>query len=363
MLGPLTVRRGTEEVPIGGPKARAILAFLIIEAGRVVSTARLIEGIWGDDPPSKVQAALQVHISNLRKVLGDGVLVTRAPGYVLEVAPDAVDHLRFETALRSARQQRAGGQMAAARATIADALAMWRGAPLADVIDAPFTDPLVPWLDERRALAGDELVELSLSLGDHRQVIADLESAVSATPHREGVWAQLMLALYRSGRQADALAAFQRARASLLDDLGIEPGAELRRLESAILQQDPSLDSPGERTGLQPVVASSIAPSGTATVKAVAVRRGRLVSPDGTEFALDAPITIGRSDDCDIVLADPLVSRRHAEVRPALGAHLLIDLGSSNGTVVNGEPTLQHLLQIGDRVSIGTHELTYLADS
>ncbi|MDO8363794.1 MAG: BTAD domain-containing putative transcriptional regulator [Actinomycetota bacterium] len=361
ILGPLEVRRGGRPLAIGGPKARAILALLILEAGRVVSNARLIEGVWGEDPPNSVQAALQVHISNLRKVLGAGVVVTRAPGYLLDAAPERVDHLRFEAAVRAARAQREQGATAAARAGLEAALALWRGAPLADVTDAPFTDAAVPWLGERRSRVADELIELSIDLGDHRQVIADLEATLATTPHREGVWAQLMLALYRSGRQADALTAFQRARNTLLDDLGIEPGGELRRLETAILSHDPSLDA-SHPAAAKAAPTHAVSPVPVTTVKAVSVRNGRLVSSDGTEHALTDAITLGRNPDCTIVLTDLLVSRRHAEIRPALGGHLLVDLGSSNGTLVNGLPTTQHLLQPGDLVTIGTHELRYLSD-
>jgi len=333
-------------VAIGGPKARAVLSLLVLEAGRVVSVTRLIEGIWGEDPPNGVQASLQVHISNLRKVLGDGVVVTRAPGYVLDVAPGQVDHLRFDASVRAARIQRAGGDAAGARAALASALAEWRGSPLADVRDAPFVASAVPWLEEQRAAAVDEQIELSILLGDHRTMIADVEAALAATPHRERLWGHLMLALYRSGRQADALAAFQRARSTLLDDLGIEPGPDLRRLEAAILAQSDSL------------IVADLA----ATVSAVTRGNAHLVRADGTEIPLVRLTSLGRHPASDVVLNDPLVSRRHAEIRPALGGHLFIDLGSANGSLVNGVAVVQHLLQPHDRVTIGTFELEYLAD-
>lgn len=346
---------------IGGPKARAVLSLLVLEAGRVVSVARLIEGIWGEDPPNGVQASLQVHISNLRKVLGDGLLVTRAPGYVLDVAPGQVDHLRFEAAVRAARIQRAGGDAAGARAALASALADWRGSPLADVRDAPFVTSAVPWLEEQRAAAVDEQIELSISLGDHRTMIADVEAALAATPHRERLWGHLMLALYRSGRQADALAAFQRARSTLLDDLGIEPGPDLRRLEAAILAQSDSLDAWPTTVAVDPPAGAENADL-AATVSVITRGNARLVHADGTEIALVRLTSLGRHPACDVVLNDPLVSRRHAEIRPALGGHLFIDLGSANGSLVNGAAVVQHLLQPHDRVTIGTFELEYLAD-
>ena len=359
ILGPLEVRNGEALLPVGGPKARAVLAMLVLEAGRIVSTDRLIDGVWGEDPPNTVMAALQVHVSNLRKALGENVLVTRPPGYVLDVAREQVDHCLFEAAVSEARRARQEGRIADARATLVDALGLWRGTPFADVLDAPFKAATTTWLNEQRSAVDNDLIELAIELGDHRDAISQLEAAIARTPHREELWAHLMRALYRSGRQADALAAFQRARDLLLDDLGIEPGPELRRLEAAVLEQADELDV--RSTTQQAVVARAPAPLAS-TIKARSVARARLVLANGAEHTLDSVVSLGRSPECDIVLDDLLVSRRHAEIRPALGSHLLIDLGSSNGTTVDDEPVVQHLLRDGDCVRIGTHLLRYCAD-
>ncbi len=360
LLGPLDVRQGPTRLSVGGPKARAVLAMLALEPGRVVSASKLIDGIWGEDAPAGAQATLQVHVSNLRKALGPGVVITRPPGYLLDPARTAFDVAEFEADLAAAATDRAADRLEAARAAVTRALGRWRGPALADLADAPFTQAAATWLDDRRVRAVEEHADLSLLVGEHRDAVADLELALRDAPHRERLWGQLMVALYRSGRQADALAAYQRARQTLGEGLGIDPGPELRRLEAAVLAQDPSLDGPSAPTTDGP---SGPMPVDGATTHRAAFQVGcRFELDDGRAHTLEGLTTIGRHDDCDITLSDPAISRRHAEVRPALGGYLLIDLGSTNGTLVNDAPALHHVLEDGDLVRIGAHHLRFRSD-
>ncbi len=358
ILGPLDVRRDGSPLKIGGPKARALLGMLLLDADRVVSSSRLIEGIWGEDAPMGVQATLQVHVSNLRKVLGPGTLLTRSPGYLIEVDPTCFDLARFDARVAEGRALMDAGDPPGARRALADALALWRGPALADVVDAPFVESAVPWLAERRNLALEEHAEASLAAGAHRELVAELEAAVGEAPHRERLWGQLMVALYRSDRQADALSTYQRARRVLGEDLGIDPGPELRRLEAAVLAQDPSLDLAAP----SPAAGPDDGDPG-ATYRAPVQHHCRLVLENGDEIALEGVTCIGRHPDCELTLPDVAVSRRHVELRPALGGYLLVDLGSTNGTLVNDAPVLQHLLADGDVIRVGAHLIRYRADT
>jgi WD40 repeat protein/DNA-binding SARP family transcriptional activator len=223
-------------IALGGNKPRALLAMLALDVGSTVSTERLIDGLWGERPPATATKLVQVYVSQLRKALaagGDGeAIVTRGRGYELRVGRDAVDAGRFERLV-------AGG---AAR----EGLALWRGPALDDVADEPFAGAEIRRLEELRLGALELAIDRDLNDGRHQDVVAELEALVAAEPLRERVHAQRMLALYRSGRQSDALAAYRQARAALVDAIGVEPGAELRRLHEAILRQDPSLEPPAE---------------------------------------------------------------------------------------------------------------------
>lgn len=247
VLGPIEVANESGVLALGGPKQRALLADLIVNAGRVVSTAQLVDDLWGDRPPQTAGHTVETYVSRLRRILRDGsgpdLLLTRAPGYLLNVAPDRVDVLQFERLLEEGTDAAQRGDDEAAARSLRAALTLWRGAALADIsLDAPFAEAAARRMEERRLLAQENLMRAELELGRGREVIAELESLVVAHPYREPFHAQLMLALYRSGRQTDALAAYRRARDVLVDELGIDPGRELRDLEQAILRQDPSLD-------------------------------------------------------------------------------------------------------------------------
>jgi predicted ATPase/DNA-binding SARP family transcriptional activator len=234
VLGPVEACVDGRPIALGGGKPRALLAMLALNAGSSVSTARLIDGLWGEQPPATASKLIQVYVSQLRKALAasaDGAeIVTRRHGYELRVGAGTVDAERFERLL--------------ARGAPREALKLWRGPPLDDVADEPFAGAEIRRLEELRLAALELAIEHDLSEGRHRDAIAELEALVAAEPLRERLHAMLMLALYRSGRQADALEVYRHAREVLVEQLGIEPGTELHELNQAILVHDPALESP-----------------------------------------------------------------------------------------------------------------------
>jgi len=241
LLGPLEVSRQGRTTAVGGPKPRALLAALALEAGRVVSVDGLVESLWPGEPPETAGHAVQVYVSQLRKALGNDAISTRPPGYVLELDPASVDVHRFAGLVSEGRETLGAGDPAGASSLLRDALALWRGRALADFTYEPFAQTEIARLEELRAVALEERIEADLALGRHAELVSELEALVETQPLRERPRGQLMLALYRSGRQADALAAYRDAREMLVEELGIEPGPELRKLEAAILRQDEAL--------------------------------------------------------------------------------------------------------------------------
>lgn len=355
ILGPLAVERDGEPMHVGGPKSRLLLAMLLLNAGRVVSVDQFVEALWSDEPPSRATPTLQVHLSNLRKSFGDSRpgIITQPPGYVLHAAASELDLLRFEELVQLAHAQRDAGALEPAAALMTEALALWRGPALADIEDSGTVQAARAWLDERRLGAVEDRASVLLALGRNREVIDELDRDIRAHPLRESLWEPLILALYRSGRQADALTAYGRARHALRDELGIEPGPRLKALEVAVLRQDAALElrSPVGTPAIEPDVTTR------APVRAV----GSLVLADGSVFPLTERVTIGRHADCDVTLVDPSVSRKHAEIRSTLGGFLLIDLSSSNGTRVSGRQVMQQLLTDGDEIEVGGTVLTFVA--
>jgi DNA-binding SARP family transcriptional activator len=230
---------------IGAGKRRAVLGVLLMKANEVVSTDRLIDEIWGERPPATAPKIVQGHISQLRRLLGDEderLLKTRTPGYVLRLGEGQIDSDRFAASLTRARTALAAGAAREAALTLREALGLWRGPPLAEFAFERFAQEEIGRLEGLRIAALEERIEADLALGESGELITELESLVARHPLRERLHGQLMTALYRSGRQAEALAAYQAARKTLVDELGLEPGPELRELEQAILRQDPSLD-------------------------------------------------------------------------------------------------------------------------
>jgi DNA-binding SARP family transcriptional activator len=237
ILGPLEVS-GIDPSVLRRPKPRALLALLLLHPNEVLSVDRIVEALWGEEPPAKAVGSLQNFVSALRKALGPEVLVTHPPGYVLRVDPAELDLARFESLVRQA-----DGTPAAERAELLrEALALWRGDPLSDLVDEPFAQSELRRLEELRLVALEERIDADLALGQHARVVGELESHVRAHPLRERFRGQLMLALYRSGRQADALQVYREGHRLFDEELGLEPGEELQRLERAILRHDPDLD-------------------------------------------------------------------------------------------------------------------------
>ncbi len=230
-------------VTVGGARQRALLAVLLLHANETLSADRLIDELWGEQPPPTAAKTVQVYISRLRRALGAATTIaTHEHGYELQVDAGALDAHRFERHLADGRAELAAGRPASAARMLEDALALWRGAPLADLADEPFAQREALRLEDLRVSVLELLTEAELALGQHAHVLERLERLVAEHPYRERLRAQLMLALYRCDRQADALQAYRDARRALADELGIEPGERLRELEQAILTQDPRLD-------------------------------------------------------------------------------------------------------------------------
>jgi predicted ATPase/DNA-binding SARP family transcriptional activator len=241
LLGPLTVSSDGTQIALGGQKRRALLAVLLLEANSVVSRDRLIDALWGENPPETARNTIQVYISQLRKFLPEGALETAPPGYRLVIEADSVDLFEFMRLSEEGRTALDAGDATGGANTLRAALALWRGAALADLAWEPFAQAEIVRLEELRLAALEDRIDADLALGRHGQLVGELEQLVGEHPLRERFRAQLMLALYRSGRQADALAVYQRARRALVDELGIEPSESLKQLERAILAHDPSL--------------------------------------------------------------------------------------------------------------------------
>ena len=244
ILGPLEVWDGGCEVSLGGRKPRALLTLLLLYSNEVVTTDRLIDELWGEDPPERAAAALRVNVSRLRKALPQEVLTTRSPGYLIRVEPDELDLDRFERLVDEARGLLARGLAADASERLRDALSLWRGPALADFGYESFAQTAIARLEEIRLAAVELRVQADLALGRHDELVGELEGLVAEQPLRERLRGHLMTALYRSGRQAEALDAYKDARKALVDELGIEPSAALQELERAILRQEPALNLP-----------------------------------------------------------------------------------------------------------------------
>lgn len=246
ILGPLEVRVDGTAVALGGTRQRALLAVLALHAGEVVSTDRLVDELWGERPPATAVHTVQVFVSRLRGALGEAAkrLVTQPPGYLLKAGGDEIDATCAERLYDTARaEQLVAGDAAGAVTRLREALALWRGPALADFTYEPFAQAAIARLEELRLSCREELIEAQLSLGRHAEVIYDLEALVREQPFRERPHGQLMLALYRCGRQADALEAYRTARQGLVEELGVEPSKSLRELEEMILGQDEALDA------------------------------------------------------------------------------------------------------------------------
>jgi YVTN family beta-propeller protein len=292
ILGPLEVRDGATSIGLGGEKQRAVLAILLLHGNEVVPAERLIEELWGESPPPSALSTLRSYVSRLRKSLGrqhadgvqdghgsaadpvgdrepnaaDGVLWTRGRGYVMAVAPGELDLARFRELAERGRDALAAGRPEQAGIVLREALSLWRGPPLAEFAYRPFAQAAIAQLEELHLAAVEDRVQADLTLGCARELIGELRDLVQRHPLRERLRGQLMLALYRSGRQAEALAVYQEFRRAMSEQLGLEPGPGLRQLELAILGHDQALDLPASVPAPQPRRA------GVSTLRAVMAR-------------------------------------------------------------------------------------------
>jgi YVTN family beta-propeller protein len=244
ILGPLEVVELGRTVRLGGAKQRAVLAVLLLHRREVVSTDRLIDDLWGGRPPATAVKTVQGYVSNLRKALGADLLLTQGRGYLLAAEPDQVDLDRFEALADEGHCALEAGEARRASELLGEALALWRGPPLADFAYEPFAQAEIGRLEEARLAALEDRIDAELALGRHAQLIGELEALCREHPNRERLQGQVVLALYRSGRQSDALESYRAARRRLVEEVGLEPGPELKQLERAILTQDPAIEAP-----------------------------------------------------------------------------------------------------------------------
>jgi len=260
ILGPLEVADEGEPLQLSGQKQRALLALLLLDVNRIVSTDRIVDALWGETPPRTAATSLQNFVSQLRKLLGSDVLVTKPPGYQLRIAPEQLDLERFTRLVEESREEPPVDRAAKLRR----ALELWRGRPLADLGFEAFAQQEIGRLEELRLAALEDRVEAELEAGRHSDLVGELEAFADEHPLRERLRSQLMLALYRSGRQAEALQIYHDARRVLVDELGIEPSPTLQQLHGAILRQDPGLEegqpvAPAAEDRLKDVVETMLA--------------------------------------------------------------------------------------------------------
>jgi ABC-type transport system substrate-binding protein/DNA-binding SARP family transcriptional activator/DNA-binding beta-propeller fold protein YncE len=280
ILGPFEVGRNGESLEVPAGKPRALLAVLLLRAGEVVSVDTLVDELWGEQPPATAAKNVQVYVARLRRALGEGVLVTQSPGYALRVDGEQLDAARFQALVEEARLE----EPARAAPRLEKALALWRGPPLADFAYEAFAQDEIRRLDDLRLAALEDRIEADLALGCHEAVIGELEALARAHPLRERLQGLLLLALYRCGRQADALEAYRSTRRRFVEELGVEPSPTLRQLERAILEQDPSLEAPPRHRAPAPVqrigrrgilVAALLALGGLAAILTAVVSGGK----------------------------------------------------------------------------------------
>ena len=311
ILGPLQVFVGGEERAVPGEKLQVLLATLLLEANRPVSIDRLIDELWGDRPPATARESIHAHVARLRRVLtADGSaspLRNEGRGYILDVEDDQLDASRFRATLAAAHDERREGRLAAARELYGQALALWRG-PILDGVPLERADLERSELEGLRVTALEERIDVDLELGRAGELVPELERLVQSDPLRERTWGQLMLALYASGRQADALAAYQKARRTLAD-LGLEPGPTLRELEQAILAQDPSLvtaplgGAGGQRR--RPIARGVVAVAVAGVAAAVVAAAAFVAGNDAPSAAPTSPSAVANS----LVEIDPATNQ------------------------------------------------------
>ncbi|MFI6871380.1 BTAD domain-containing putative transcriptional regulator [Nocardia sp. NPDC050406] len=364
VLGPVQLLVDGHALPVGGPKPRALLAALTVNRRRAVSSQALADIVWNDEPPDSYQASLQVFVSNIRKTLRNAgvdpgaVLRTESSGYRLEIADEQCDLGRFESIRRTGMEAGAAGNPEAAARLYGDALNQWSGRALDDLTGLSFADSFATAMDEERLLVAAARIDAEIACGRASSVVGELVAMTNAHPLREPLWAQLITALYLSGRQADALDACRRVRTVLADELGIDPGPALVALEQRVLRQEPL-----NTVEMADVERMAKAMTETVTEMPRAVRSGQLRLPDGrTVPVARTGLKIGRMTDNDLVLDDPKASRYHAHITPSRAGLLVKDLHSANGVYINEEAIESAaVLADGDAIRIGSTVLVFQA--
>jgi DNA-binding SARP family transcriptional activator len=361
VLGPLEVGDGARPVPINGAKQRGLLTILLLHANQTVSSGRLLEELWGDEQPESGLTALQVRVSQLRKALGKGgeSIVTKPAGYALELGANELDLHRFEELVADADRALQRDAPDQAWAQLQRALALWNGRPLADLAYESFASAAIARLEELRLLAQELRIDAGLRLGRQAELVAELEALIAEHPLREGLRRQHMLALYRSGRQAEALEAYHAARRILVDELGIAPSPMLQELEGAILRQDRSLDLAPTRIRQRSILAGAVGDQPLAQLLAVAAPLAR----DPARELIVARLIAGREElgaaaaavatECERLVADGVVARPAVFTSRSPGADLarlateqdadLVLVSSGDGAL--DDPELAELLR------------------
>ena len=358
ILGPLHVLIDGESQPMAGIKPKALLAVLLINRDRVVSSSTIANAIWNDDAPAAYPASLQVFMSTLRRSLrfltesGQANVTTESPGYRLSVPSDSVDLGRFERARTLGHEQLAAQHYVEASAHFRAALAEWTGPALADLRGFRFAEDFAAAVDEDRLSTLQARIDADLACGRDSAVIGELTTLTGQHPLREPFWIQLITAYYQMGRQADALDATRRIRGLLNEELGIDPGPALQELERKILRQE-SLWEPARGPSAEMLQ--------TQTETDSQLSAGRLILPSGQIVPIPTRgLRIGRMADNDLVLDDLKVSRYHAIIVDAGIGFAVSDLRSTNGVMVGSSRVLDsRLLQDADVIRIGATSLTF----
>jgi DNA-binding SARP family transcriptional activator len=366
VLGPLEMSIDGTTLLLGTPKQRAVLAMLVINRNRVVSSESLVGAAWEQWAPEGARASLHSYVSHLRKLISDGgveprtVLVSAPPGYRLNVRDADCDIGRFIVAKTAGVQAAAAGRFEEAGAHLSSALAEWRGPVLDDLREFQFVDAFATALVEDKVVAHTARAEAEIACGRGFAVIGELEALVIEYPYREPLWAQLITAYYVTERQSDALGAYRRLKTALAEGLGIDPGPTVSALHERILRQEPLVAKQGaalttRKRGVfapEPTTSSIVLPQSAA---------GRLRDQNGRHYPLTGAITrIGRFTDNDIVLDDTDVSRHHAVITDTGTGYVMTDLRSTNGIEVQGHRIRgSATLAEGDRIRIGGYDFIF----
>jgi SARP family transcriptional regulator, regulator of embCAB operon len=356
VLGPLEIGYGDAVIPVPGRKQRAVLAALAAASGRIVALDVLVHSVWGEESPDGAEHSLQQHVSSLRKLIAAAghpdaaaVLQRRDPGYLLVNA--SIDSERFEKDATAGFHASRDHRWKEACVLFVAALAQWRGDAFADARESLRLTATATRLDSMRLTVKEARFDALLASGQANHIVGELEAAIADHRFHEPFRRQLMLALYRSGRQADALAAYQSARRILVDELGIEPNADLQALEADILRQRVDLDNPSKS---EPIDLFETFRAGATGQPA------RLEFDDGQSvFLVNGTNLVGRDPAARVRLLDGRVSRRHAELVCSGATCRVRDLRSTNGTFVNGQPVDDHALVDHDTIDFGGVEVRF----